>query len=104
MANGKDTFSVIKDILAKDILDDTDAHRLLLAGISDLKELIEEKEEERKEYNEEREKEQKVVNDKVDQMFTVYKFNTWLLAALGASVIGLIVSLITGQATIVISG
>jgi hypothetical protein len=95
MANG-DTFDVIKDILGKDTLDDIDAHRLLLAGISDLKELIETKEDERRE----REKAQKKINDKVSTMYPVYQINIWMLAVFGVSLIGLIVSLITGQASI----
>ena len=55
------------------------------------------------EKNNEDAKEQKKINDKVDKMFTVYLFNAWMLAALGASVISLIVSLVTGQASIVIA-
>ena len=93
MANGADTFDVIKDILDKDVLDDSDAHRLLLAGITDLNEKLDT-----------REKEQKKYNEKTDKMWSIYKVNVGILMFLGSSFGGLVWGLITGAVTIHLTG
>ena len=115
MANGADTFDVIKDILKKDVLGDSDAHRLLLAGIVDLNSKFEKREKERKDSEEKNDKERKgsdaikdaaqnKINDMVAKMWPVHRLTVGILVFFGSSVGALIWAIIIDKVNIVFHG
>ena len=84
-----DSLKELKNILEDKSASDSVVLRLFIAYNLD------------KEEDEEIDKvEQKKINDKVDDMYVVYKFNMWLYGLLGGSVVLFLWSLALGQAEV----
>jgi len=89
--NGTSIFDAIDKILSGGVLEEGDAHLLLLAGIRDLNVKIERS----VIIAEEKNKAQQIVNEKVSRMWPVHKATLWIWGIVILGVFGLLFDAIT---------
>jgi len=104
MTNGEDTFDAIKEIVRKGKLGEEDVNLLLLAGLSDLNDKIDDNKRADEKADKTRDSKQEIVNNKVDKMWLVYKINIGVLIFFASAVGTLLFSLLTDKITIVATG